>query len=158
MSDPHRILFVCLGNICRSPAAEIIFRHQIAEAGCADAFEVDSAGTIGFHAGKQPDPRMCESLQRRGYPIVGRSRQIRTSDLEHFDLILTMDEANYSDVRSLDPDRKFHHKIKPFVSYLQHQDATHIPDPYYGGQRGFEHVIDLLSDGCQGLLESLKPS
>lgn len=154
MANPQRILFVCLGNICRSPAAEIIFRHQIAQAGRTDDFVLDSAGTIGFHAGKQPDSRMCDSLQRRGYRIVGRSRQIRPADLESFDLILTMDESNYSDVLSLDPERKYHTKVKPFVSYLRHQQATHIPDPYHGGQRGFEHVIDLLSDGCEGLLES----
>lgn len=158
MPKPHRILFVCLGNICRSPAAEIIFRHRIAEAGRSDDFEVDSAGTIGFHAGKPPDPRMCESLERRGFPIVGRSRQIKASDLDHFDLILTMDQGNHSDVRELDPHGRHHHKIRPFVSYLQHDQASHIPDPYYGGQRGFDHVIDLLNDGCEGLLKNFSPS
>jgi protein-tyrosine phosphatase len=152
----HKILFVCLGNICRSPAAEIIFRQQAADAGRADEFEIDSAGTIGYHQGAPPDPRMSEALQREGFTVSGRSRQIQESDLEDFDLIVTMDETNLSDVRELDPSGKFHSKIRPFVSFCTRHEDRRVPDPYYGGKRGFDHVIELLKDGCEGILDELK--
>jgi len=152
---PYRILFVCLGNICRSPAAEIIFRHQAEEAGMAADFHVDSAGTIGFHAGSPPDPRMSECLVRHGFAVSGRSRQIEASDLETFDLIVTMDESNLSDVRQLDPTGAFHAKIRALTSYCREHDDPRVPDPYYGGRRGFDHVIELLQDGCQGILKEI---
>jgi protein-tyrosine phosphatase len=152
----HKILFVCLGNICRSPAAEIIFRQKAADAGRADEFEIDSAGTIGYHQGAPPDPRMSEALVREGFTVSGRSRQIRESDLEDFDLIVTMDETNLSDVRELDGSRKFHAKIRPFVSFCTRHEDKRVPDPYYGGKRGFDHVIELLKDGCEGILDELK--
>jgi protein-tyrosine phosphatase len=155
----HRVLFVCLGNICRSPAAEIIFRKQVADAGRVEEFEIDSAGTIGHHAGAGPDPRMAESLRQKGFTIEGHARQIQPEDLTAFDLIVTMDESNLSDVRSLDKAGDWHRKIRPFVSYCRHHDDLRVPDPYYGGQRGFDHVIRMLEDGCEGILESFpKPS
>jgi protein-tyrosine phosphatase len=153
---PFRVLFVCLGNICRSPAAEIIFRKHVSDAGCPDAFHIDSAGTIGHHRGSPPDSRMAEALRRNGFPISGQSRQITPSDLESFDLILTMDESNLEDVRSLDPAGLFHSKIRPFVGFCRSMQAPRVPDPYYGGPAGFEHVIQLLNDGCQGLLEKIR--
>jgi len=152
----HKILFVCLGNICRSPAAEIIFRQKVADAGRQDDFEIDSAGTIGYHQGAPPDPRMSEALIREGFTICGRSRQILESDLEHFDLIITMDEANLSDVRELDGSGKFHSKIRPMVTFCTRHEDLRVPDPYYGGKRGFDHVIELLVDGCEGILAELK--
>lgn len=152
---PHSVLFVCLGNICRSPAAEIIFRKQTTEAGLADCFHIDSAGTIGHHEGSPPDPRMSEALHRRGYPVTGRSRKIRVEDLRNFDLIVTMDESNFADVRWRDPEERFHDKIRPFVSFCQRHSDPRVPDPYYGGQRGFDHVITLLEDGCEGILTEL---
>jgi protein-tyrosine phosphatase len=152
---PHSILFVCLGNICRSPAAEIVFRKQAADAGLADGFHVDSAGTIGHHAGSPPDPRMSEALRHRGYTVTGRSRKIRSEDLRNFDLIVTMDESNFSDVRWLDPEGRFHDKIRPFVSFCQRHGDPRVPDPYYGGQRGFDYVITLIEDGCEGILTEL---
>ncbi len=145
-----------MGNICRSPAAEIIFSKQVADAGLEAFFEIDSAGTIGLHEGAPPDARMSESLVRAGYSIRGRSRQIQSTDLEHFDWIITMDEANLSDTRNLDPDGKSHPKILPFVSFCTQHDDKRVPDPYYGGQRGFDHVIDLLEDGCAGILEEIR--
>jgi protein-tyrosine phosphatase len=155
----HRVLFVCLGNICRSPAAEIIFRKQVAEAGLAEQFEIDSAGTIGHHAGAPPDPRMSESLRQRGFKVEGSARQIQPDDLVSFDLIVTMDESNLSDVKNLDQTANQHHKIRPFVGFCRHHDDLRVPDPYYGGQRGFDHVIRMLEDGCEGILESfVKPS
>jgi protein-tyrosine phosphatase len=155
---PHRVLFVCLGNICRSPAAEIIFRKQVADAGRAAQFEIDSAGTIGHHAGAPPDPRMAESLRQKGFTVEGLARQIQPDDLMTFDLIVTMDESNQSDVRNLDKTGDLHAKIRPFVSFCRHHDDLRVPDPYYGGQRGFDHVIRMLEDGCEGILESFGKS
>jgi len=153
---PHRVLFVCLGNICRSPAAEIIFRKLVSDAGLESAFEIDSAGIIGHHKGSPPDSRMSESLVRAGYTIHGQARRIRAADLEHFDCIVTMDESNLSDARSLDKTGVFHSKIRPLVSFCKHHDDLRVPDPYYGGQRGFDHVINLLEDGCAGILKSFR--
>lgn len=152
---PYSILFVCLGNICRSPAAEIIFRQQTTAAGLADGFHIDSAGTIGHHEGSPPDSRMSEALHRRGFPVTGRARKIRREDLRNFDLVVTMDESNLADVRSLDPDGRYHDKIRPFVSFCRHHNDPRVPDPYYGGQRGFDHVITLLEDGCAGILAEI---
>lgn len=151
-SVPYKILFVCLGNICRSPAAEIIFRHQAAAAGLMEDFHIDSAGIIGHHQGSPPDPRMSAALQRRGYRVTGEARKIRLTDLRDFDLIVTMDETNLADVRGLDPNGLAHEKIRPFVSYCSCHSDPRVPDPYYGGQRGFDHVINLLEDGCEGIL------
>lgn len=149
---PFRILFVCLGNICRSPAAEIVFRKQAADAGREHDFDVDSAGTIGHHHGSSPDPRMSAALEKRGFVISGRARRIEPEDLHDFDLIVTMDETNFSDVRRLDPSGKLHSKIRSFTSFCRRHDDPRVPDPYYGGQRGFDHVIALLEDGCAGIL------
>lgn len=152
---PYRVLFVCLGNICRSPAAEIIFRKLVDDAGRADDFNIDSAGTIGHHQGAPPDPRMSDALERNGFTVQGRSRKIEAADLENFDLIVTMDESNLTDVRRLDPTGRLHPKIRPLVSFCRTHDDLRVPDPYYGGQRGFDHVISLLGDGCGGILEEL---
>ena len=152
---PYRVLFVCLGNICRSPAAEIIFRKLVDDAGRADDFQIDSAGTIGHHQGAPPDPRMSDALERNGFTVQGRSRKIEAADLENFDLIVTMDESNLTDVRRLDPTGRLHPKIRPLVSFCRTHDDLRVPDPYYGGQRGFDHVISLLGDGCGGILEEL---
>jgi len=156
MPHPRSILFVCMGNICRSPAAEIIFRKHVADAGLEDQLTIDSAGTIRHHAGNPPDPRMSESLARRGYTPRGRARRITAEDLDRFDLILTMDEDNLADVRSLARTDEQLEKIRPFVNYLTELQAPRIPDPYYGGQKGFEQVIELLEDGCRGLIRGLK--
>lgn len=155
-SPRHRVLFVCLGNICRSPAAEIIFRQQVADAGRGGEFEIDSAGTIGHHHGSPPDPRMAESLRQKGFAVEGSARQIEATDLVNFDLIVTMDETNLAEVRRLDRSGKLHSKIQPFVSFCRDHDDLRVPDPYYGGQRGFDHVIRLLEDGCAGILDSLE--
>ncbi len=150
--SPTRILFVCMGNICRSPSAEIIFRHFVNEAGRQNDFVIDSAGTIGYHQGAPPDARMAETLRRAGFPVSGRARKITTADLDQFDLIVTMDEANFDEVTALDSSGKFHPKIHPFVSFCRDHDDPRVPDPYYGGQRGFDHVVELLKDGCAGIL------
>lgn len=152
---PFRVLFVCMGNICRSPAAEIVCKKTLGESELADAVELDSAGTIGYHAGNGPDPRMAATLKARGYPIFGKARPIRKSDLDDFDLILVADEENLADVRRLDPGKERHHKIRMLVDYCETHKASRVPDPYYGGQRGFEEVADLVEDACRGLLKKL---
>lgn len=156
LRKPIRVLFVCMGNICRSPAAEIVCRKLLLESDFADSVEIDSAGTIGYHAGKGPDPRMAATLKERGYPIFGRSRQVIPEDLDDFDLILVADEENLADLRLLDRGGSRTAKIKLLVEYCETHDVPRVPDPYYGGQRGFEEVADLVEDACTGLLGKLR--
>jgi protein-tyrosine phosphatase len=146
---------VCMGNICRSPAAEIVFLNMVEKAGMSGVIEVDSAGTIGFHAGSPPDSRMAAELAKRGYSVFGKSRRVRKEDLDDFDLILAMDEENLADLRQLDVGGGHSGKILPFVRYLKRMKAERIPDPYYGDLGGFQHVVDLLEDGCVGLMEEI---
>ncbi len=156
MREKRRILFVCMGNICRSPAAEIVLRKMVENEGLQGEFTIDSAGTIGYHAGKPPDPRMSECLRQAGYLPRGRARQIQEGDLDLFDLILTMDEDNLTDVQALDRTGQHDSKIRAFVEFLDECEAPRIPDPYYGGQKGFLRVVELLEDGCRNLLKQLK--
>ncbi len=144
-----------MGNICRSPAAEIVCRKLLSESDLADSVEIDSAGTIGYHVGNGPDPRMAATLKARGYPIFGRARQVTAGDLDSFDLILVADEENLADVRRLDREGTQAAKIRLLVDYCENHDAPRVPDPYYGGQRGFEDVADLVEDACEGLLKDL---
>lgn len=150
MSSNYRILFVCMGNICRSPAGECVLRHIAAD---DTRIECDSAGTIGYHAGDAPDRRMTAAAAKRGIKLTGRARQIQATDLDSFDLILTMDEENYLNVRSLATCEQQSRKIRRFCEFCQDHDETEVPDPYYGGGAGFERVLDLLEDGCQHILE-----
>ena len=152
---PFRVLFICMGNICRSPAAEIVFRKLVEEAGLGHAIDIDSAGTIGYHAGNGPDPRRAATLSARGYQIAGRSRQVTPDDLDDFDLLLVADEENLSDVRSLDRSGSRHAKVRLLVDFCQGKEASYVPDPYYGGQGGFEEVVELVEDACGGLLADL---
>jgi protein-tyrosine phosphatase len=147
-----KILFVCLGNICRSPAAENIMNHQIAQAGLTSVIECDSAGTSSYHVGSAPDHRMGESLKKRGYPVAGKSRQFEVEDFEEFDLILAMDRDNYHGILRQDRQGNYEHKVKLMCNYAQNFKDKEVPDPYYGGQAGFDHVIDLLEDACRHLL------
>jgi protein-tyrosine phosphatase len=147
-----RILFLCMGNICRSPAAHCVFQEMVNQANLADHFFIDSAGTIGFHQGNEPDGRMQDAMRKRKVPIIGRSRQINKSDLEDFDLILAMDNSNLMDAQSLDTKRQWHDKIKCFAEYCADPTIMEIPDPYYGYDDGFEIVLDLIEEGCQQLL------
>lgn len=145
-----------MGNICRSPAAEIVFRQQVTQAGLAGAIEIDSAGTIGYHAGKGPDPRMAATLAARGYPISGRARQIQRADLDRFDLVLVADEENLADVHALQPQGGHRATIQLLTDFCRTHRASRVPDPYYGGQQGFEQVADLVEDACRGLLSDLQ--
>ena len=152
-----KLLFVCLGNICRSPAAEGVFLHHLQERGLSDRFVVDSAGTGSWHVGNPADRRMQAAAQRRGIHLPSRARQIELSDLGEFDLVLTMDDANLAAVTSLaeEAGARDSAQIRPMLSYTKRFNETEVPDPYYGGDEGFEHVLDLLDDACTGLLEEL---
>jgi protein-tyrosine phosphatase len=153
-----RVLFVCLGNICRSPAAEGVFRHQLLEAGLDDRVVVDSAGTGGWHVGNLPDRRMRAAAAQRGIDLDSRARQLEPADLSRFDLVLTMDADNLAAVEHLArrSGAAATAQIKPLVAYCRRLQADAVPDPYYGGEQGFEHVLDLLEDACGGLLEELQ--
>jgi len=150
-----KILFVCLGNICRSPMAEGVMRRLVEEKGLEKDFEIDSAGTSGYHQGDLPDSRMRAHASKRGYNLTHRSRRVRTEDFYDFDLIIGMDDNNIADLQDRAPSTEASKKIRRMTDYNSRIAADHVPDPYYGGDAGFEHVIDLLEDACSGLLESL---
>ena len=152
-----KILFVCLGNICRSPAAEGIFNQKIKERDLDKFFVVDSAGTGNWHVGNLPDQRMRSTALSRGIELTSRSRQIEENDLYEFDQILVMDKDNLNAVKSLTKDQKnpINSKIKLILNYSKNSQLDEVPDPYYGGQNGFEKVIDLLDDAIDGLIDSL---
>ena len=151
------VLFVCLGNICRSLAAEGVFLHLLNERGLSDRFVVDSAGTGGWHTGNPADRRMQAAAARRGIQLLSRARQISLDDLSDFDLVLTMDDANLAAVQGLarEAGRRATATVRPMLSYAQSFSETEVPDPYYGGEAGFEHVLDLLEDACSNLLDEL---
>ena len=153
-----RVLFVCLGNICRSPAAEGVFRHQLAQAGLTERVLVDSAGTGGWHVGNLPDRRMQAAAARRGISLESRARQLQADDLSRFDLVLTMDAENLAAVQQLarQAGPRATARVEPLVRYCRQLQAEAVPDPYYGGEQGFEHVLDLLEDACAGLLQTLQ--
>lgn len=152
----HKILFVCLGNICRSPAAENIMDHLIRQSGTPTQILCDSAGTSAYHIDSPPDRRMREMAKSYGIEMRGRARQISPRDLQEFDLILAMDRQNHQDILRLDPQGRFQAKVKMMCEYCRTHNDQEVPDPYYGGDAGFRHVIELLMDACGGLLESLE--
>jgi protein-tyrosine phosphatase len=154
---PVKLLFVCLGNICRSPAAEGVMQRMVAKEGLNDRIECDSAGTYGGHKGERADVRMLRAASARGYDLQSISRQICTEDFDRFDMILTMDDGNYERVHRLAPSVEAARKVYRMTDFCRtHPDATHVPDPYYEGAEGFEKVLDLLEDACAGLLKQLK--
>ncbi|MGC3980899.1 MAG: low molecular weight protein-tyrosine-phosphatase [Steroidobacteraceae bacterium] len=149
------ILFVCLGNICRSPAAENVMRKLLQDAGLDKHVRCDSAGTSNEHEGDPPDRRMCAAGSRRGLPMTGSARQVTRADLDAFDLILAMDDSNHAGLLRL-ANNSNRHKIRRFCDYLRHHVAKEVPDPWYGGASGFEHVLDLLEDGCAQLVVEIQ--
>ncbi|MGG6266967.1 low molecular weight protein-tyrosine-phosphatase [Leptolyngbya sp. AN03gr2] len=160
----YRLLFVCLGNICRSPSAENIMNHLIRQAGLENEIVCDSAGTSSYHIGSSPDRRMTAAAKLRGIELVGRARQFERSDFEEFDLILAMDHDNYEAICPIDPAGTYQSKVQLMCNFCTQHQLREVPDPYYGGTEGFNFVIDLLLDACQGLLdfiikeENLTPS
>ncbi|GEP45177.1 low molecular weight protein-tyrosine-phosphatase [Brevifollis gellanilyticus] len=150
-----RLLFVCMGNICRSPAAEGVMLRMVREAGLHERIHIDSAGTGGWHAGNQSDARMRKAAATRGLELVHLARQVTPQDLADFDLVLIMDDQNHQDIQPFDPARRHSAKIRYFCEFCTVHDAREVPDPYYGGPQGFEHVLDLLEDGCAGVLKHI---
>ena len=153
----QKVLFVCLGNICRSPAAEGVFLHLLNQRGLQDHFVVDSAGTGSWHVGNPADRRMQAAAKRRGIHLPSRARQIELNDLEEFDLVLTMDDENFRAVKGLAREAgvRATAEIRSMLSYSQRSSETEVPDPYYGGEAGFDHVLDLLEEACAALLDEL---
>ncbi|MEO0825036.1 MAG: low molecular weight protein-tyrosine-phosphatase [Cyanobacteria bacterium J06639_16] len=150
-----KLLFVCLGNICRSPSAENIMRYLVEQQQLSDQIICDSAGTSSYHIGSSPDRRMAMAAKQQGITLVGRARQFQAEDLVQFDWILAMDRQNYRDILALDPQGKYHDKVRLMCEFCRHHGDDEVPDPYYGGVDGFNYVIELLIDACGGLLETV---
>lgn len=154
--NKKRVLFVCLGNICRSPAAEGIFKDILLKQSIQNQFIVDSAGTAGYHIGALPDKRMRYHGKLRGYDFDSKARKFDIEDFSDFDYIITMDDNNYNDVMRLAPDIAARAQVYKMTDFSSKHTYDHIPDPYYEGADGFELVLDLLEDACEGLLAKVK--
>ena len=151
----RKILFVCLGNICRSPAAEAVMKSLIRKECLEDRFTIDSAGISSYHRGDLADPRMRACAARRGYTLLHRSRPVRSEDFEDFDLIIGMDDSNIDELLQMSPDIESDAKVHRMTDYCKAKVADYVPDPYYGGAQGFENVLDILEDACSGLFKEL---
>jgi protein-tyrosine phosphatase len=151
-----RVLFVCLGNICRSPTAEGVFQKLLDDCKLAHRFALDSAGTGGWHEGEPPDRRAQAEARKRGIDISGlRGREVRAGDFEAFDYILAMDKQNLRDLHARCP-KELRGKVRLMLDFAPHLDTREVPDPYYGGADGFTHVFDLLEEAAQGLLTEIE--
>ena len=144
-----------MGNICRSPCAEGIMQFLIKQQGLENEIECDSAGTIDYHQGDSADPRMQEYAGLRGYELNSIARKFILQDFENFDWIITMDENNFSQISMFDQKKKYTNKIRRMTDFCQRKKISSVPDPYYGGNQGFETVIDILEDACGGFLKYL---
>ncbi|VAW47103.1 Low molecular weight protein tyrosine phosphatase [hydrothermal vent metagenome] len=150
------VLFVCLGNICRSPTAHGIFRNLVKESGLEENIEIDSAGTAAFHIGKEPDARSMQVAKERGIDMSDlRARQVNLGDFYQYDYVLAMDEANFFNLKEMALPEHYD-KIQLFLEYTSEYSGTEVPDPYYGGAQGFDHVFDLVASASQGLLQHIQ--
>jgi protein-tyrosine phosphatase len=150
-----KVLFVCLGNICRSPSAENIMNHLIQQRQLADQVVCDSAGTSSYHIGSPPDRRMAAAALRHGITLRGQARQFVPEDFQRFDWILAMDRDNYRDILRLDSTGSYTHQVRLMCEFCRSHREDEVPDPYYGGAEGFNYVIELLTDACEGFLEHI---
>lgn len=150
-----KVLFVCMGNICRSPTAEGVFNKLLQDRQLTDRFLVDSAGTHAYHVGNSPDNRAQQTALQRGVDLSAlRARQVNADDFEYFDYILAMDSENYH-LLLADSPSEYHAKIKRFLDYAPQQSERDVPDPYYGGMNGFDHVFDLVETASEGFLDNV---
>ena len=150
-----RVLFVCMGNICRSPTAEGVFRDKLKQSCLSDKVEIDSAGTHDYHIGRPPDGRAQDAASKRGYDLSDlRGRQVNAKDFEAFDFILAMDKDNLAILREQCPPH-LQHKVRRLLSFSQRFPNLDVPDPYYGGQSGFDHVLDMVEDAAEGLINEI---
>ena len=155
INNKYKVLFVCLGNICRSPAAQGIFEHYVRENGMTDKIEADSAGTYSGHRGELPDRRMRNAALYRGFALTHLARPVSSLDFLDFDLLIAMDDQNYEDLMHLAPSVEATHKIHRMSEFLKVRKMSYIPDPYYMGVEGFSLVLDLLEDGCKNLYDTI---
>ena len=156
MGDKKKILFVCLGNICRSSSAEGVMKHLVAQAGREEEFVIDSAGFLSYHQGELPDSRMRAHAARRGYDLTHRSRPVRKEDFTRFDLIVAMDDNNVRQLHAVAPSEEAKQKVVRMADYLTEHPHTFIPDPYYDGLEAFDLVVTLLEDACAELLRRVR--
>jgi protein-tyrosine phosphatase len=156
VTPPRKVLMVCMGNICRSPTAEGVLRHKLRDAGLHEFVVVDSAGTHAYHVGEPPDHRSVKHARLRGYDLAGlRARRVGGADFEHFDLILAMDWDNFALLEEQCPP-EHRAKLRRLTEFARRHDSPVVPDPYYSGADGFERVLDLIEDACDGLVDHLK--
>ncbi len=151
-----KVLFVCLGNICRSPSAEGIMNAFIEEEHLEDEIQCDSAGTYAFHAGENADTRMQKHALKRDYHLTSISRKVIDDDFIDFDYIIAMDNSNYANLLEMNPYTEHKNKIYKMVDFCKNKNANEVPDPYYGGDQGFENVLDIIEDGVEGLIEKIR--
>jgi len=157
MKKKVSVLFVCMGNICRSPTAEGVFKHVVKQAGMQDEIIIDSAGTHAYHIGESPDKRSQAKARENGVDLSRqRARKAITEDFERFDYIIAMDRSNLEDLKHLASTQEQHQKISLFMDYADNWNNTEVPDPYYGGSNGFQEVFDMVTSASQGLLEQIK--
>ena len=150
-----KVLFVCMGNICRSPTAHGVFLKNVYDQSLSKLIEVDSAGTHAYHIGEQPDPRSQSAALRRGVDLSSlRARKVKASDFEYFDFVLAMDSDNYSNLERICP-AGYEHRLHLFLDFASEFVEREVPDPYYGGDKGFEHVLDLIEGASAGLLKQI---
>jgi len=154
--NPYKIVFVCLGNICRSPTAEGVFQHLVNERGLHPYFYIDSAGTSAWHIGEPANSKSRQMANKHGVKLNSRARKFEPADLEEFDLILAMDRENLQNIRQLDTQNRFSDKIKLMRDYDPQPGDDEVPDPYYGGMDGFQHVFDVVHRSCAALLDELE--
>lgn len=156
MDRKTRILFVCLGNICRSAAAEAVMKAFVEKHGAADRYLIDSAGILNYHEGEYADPRMIQAAQQRGYMVTSISRPVQADDFDIFDIIVGMDDDNVESLHFKAQSEAHRKKIHQMTEFAIQMHDRYVPDPYYGGTAGFAHVMDLLEDTCEGLYQFLE--